>query len=200
MAAPSQRGTPFLVLVAGGAELGQLRALSRLRAQLAPTGKLRVGRGRGQEMFADRSGAGGGEEGPWPGRRWPGSGAGVGPPPVGARRGRPDVPRTRSERGEKVAPSKDCVIIGLQIVSAGIRLAEAAQDSGKEIFISPAGLFRASRPSGGLGKVGAGGNRSRVVGILPSFGNGIFSLVIREGRQRLLTFWVHSSYPGASPG
>ena len=45
-----------------------------------------------------------------------------------------------------------------------------------------------------------GGNRACVVGILPSLGDGICSLVIREGRQRLLTFWVHSSYPGAPPG
>lgn len=56
--------------------------------------------GGGQEMFADRSGAGGGEEDQGRGRCWSGSRAGVGRWPVGARRWRPGVPRTRSEGGE----------------------------------------------------------------------------------------------------
>lgn len=88
-----------------------------------------------------------------------------------------------SERARTVAlPKTVCVIIGLQIVSAGIQLAKAAQDSGKEIFIFPAGLFRASRLSGSLEKVGCGVRIALgFVGILPSLGDGICSLVIREG-------------------
>ena len=43
----SQTGFPCPAPRAGGAELGQRRALTRLRAQLAPTGKLRVGVGAG---------------------------------------------------------------------------------------------------------------------------------------------------------
>lgn len=124
-------------------------------------------------MFADRSGAGGGEEGPRPGRRWPGSGAGVGRPPVGARRGWPVVPELEASEMRTGAPSKDCVIIGLQIVPAGIRLAKAAQDSGKEIFIFPAGLFRASWPSGSLEKVGCGvGIAVGLLGSFPALGMG----------------------------
>lgn len=69
-------------------------------------------------------------------------------------------------------------------MSAGIRLAKAPQDSGKEIFIFPAGLFRASQPSESLGMVGCGvGIPLGFVGIVPSHGNGICSLVIREARE-----------------
>lgn len=100
-------------------------------------------------------------------------------------RGRQASPELGASEARTVAPSKACVIIGLQIVSAGIRLARAAQDSGKEIFIFPAGVFRASLPSGSLEKVGCG---VRVVlgfaGILPSLGNGIRSLANHEARAK----------------
>lgn len=94
----SQTGAPSPALVAGGAELGQLRALTRLRAQLAPTGKLRVRVGAGAGNVCRPQRGRGGEGDPGRGRRWPGSWVGVGGWPVGARRGRPVVPRTRSER------------------------------------------------------------------------------------------------------
>lgn len=146
---PSQTGAPSPALVAWGAELGQLRALTRLRAQLAPTGKLRVGAGAGARKCLQTAAEP--EEGPGRGRRWPGSRAGVRRPRVEARRGRPGVPRTLNERvrrEQSLLPKTDCVIIRLQIVSAGIRLAKAAQDSGKEIFIFPAGFLE---PPGRLG-------------------------------------------------
>lgn len=103
----ARRGAPSLSLVAGEAELGQLRALTRLRAQLAPTGKLRVGVGAGagnvcRPQRGRRSGGG-----PWRGRRWPGSGAGVGCRPVGAQRGRPQNSE-RARREQSLLP-KDCV-------------------------------------------------------------------------------------------
>lgn len=132
----------------------------------------RWGWGRGQEMFLDRSGAGGGEGGgggappAWP----PGRGR------MPARWGTARVarrPQNSASAARTVAPSKGTLchfIIRLQIGSAGIRLAKAPQDSGKEIFIfscrafwslravsepwksgeSPWGLLRSS-PAAGMG-------------------------------------------------
>lgn len=103
--------------------------------------------------------------------------------PLGHGAGGQASPELGAREAKTVAPSEHCVIIRLQIVSAGIRLAKAAQDSGKEIFIFPAGLFRTSRQSRRLGKVGCRvGIALGFVGIHPSLGNGICSLVIREGR------------------
>lgn len=83
--------------------------------------------------------------------------AGVGRPGRGVGSLRPQKSE-RARRTQSLLPESHCVI-GLQIVSERFRLAKAVQDHGVEIFNPPhpsAGLFRASWPSGSLGKVGCG--------------------------------------------
>lgn len=133
----------------GRAELGQLRALSRLRDQLSPTGKLLVGVGAGNVCRPQRGRRIGGRA-RGEGAAGLAAPAGVGHRPVGARRRQPGVPRTRSERGENSRSfQRLCHYRAADRVCRN-PTCKAAQDSGKEIFIFPAGVFRASRSSGSL--------------------------------------------------
>lgn len=100
-------------------------------------------------MFADRSGADGLRGGPgaraplaWQLR--PGSDTG----PSGHGAGSQASPELGASGARTVAPSKDCVIIGLQIVSAGIRLAKQRRTLGKKSLFFPQGFLE---PLGRLG-------------------------------------------------
>lgn len=179
MAAPEPGGTPpppppFPAPVAGEAELGQPRALTRLRAQLAPTGKLRVGVGSGAGNVCRPLRGRRREGGPRAGAQlaWP---RGRGRKP--ARRGTARAPRRpqnseRARRAQSLLP-KTVSLSGCRSCLLESDLQKAAQDSGKEIFIFPAGLFRASGPSGSLGKVGCGvGIALGLLGSFPTLGMG----------------------------
>lgn len=178
---PSLTGGPSPALVAGG-RVGATGSADPASSSTRSNWEAPVrGGGGGRKCLQTavgptkgRRARGGGAAGLAPG---PGSDTG----PLGHSAGGQASPELGASEARTVAPSKDCVIIRLQIVSAGIRLAKAPQDSGKEIFIFPAGPFRASRPSGNLGKVGCGvGIALGCAGILPGHGNGICSLVICE--------------------
>lgn len=158
----SQTGARSPALVAGGAELGQLRALTRLRAQLAPTGKLLVGvgAGAGNVCRPQRGRRRGG--GPGPGRRWPGSRVGVGGWPVGARRGRPVFPRTRSERELSLFQRLSVSLSGCRLCLPESNWQKQRRTLGKKSLFFPQGFLE---PPGCLKsrKGGVwGGNRARV--------------------------------------
>lgn len=102
-------------------------------------------------MFPDRGEAGGGGQASAPLVWQPRPGSDVCRPGRGVGSLRLQKSE-RARRTQSLLPESHCVIIGLQIVSAGIGLAKAVQDHGIEIFISlptpPQGF---SEPPGRLG-------------------------------------------------